>query len=159
MATNSETELSSSPATVEFLEDFVRIARIGDIAARESHSGTRRIDPAELLVIDPDLTAYLGNVVLFWEDEKADVTVDTPGVPAELPDDGSWIEEGIELKLKKYGGAEAVKDLTLVIGVEALIDGQQVASFTAAHPPESLPFAEIWINSMEGPTCLKHGHG
>ena len=74
---------------------------------------------------------------------------------AELPDDGSWIEEGINLKLKRYGGANAVKALTLVIGVEALVDKQQVQAFMTSHRPEDLPFAEIWINSMGGPVCLK----
>jgi hypothetical protein len=68
------------------------------------------------------------------------VTVDTPGVAAQLPDDG---------------GPDAVKDLTLVIAVEALVDRQQVDAFIAANPSEELPFAEIWINSMEGVICLK----
>jgi hypothetical protein len=59
------------------------------------------------------------------------------------------------LKLKRYGGAEAVKDLTLVIGVEALVDGQQVEAFREVHREERSPFKKILINSAEGTMRLK----
>lgn len=109
----------------------------------------------ELLGVDPELSIYLSNVVLFRDEQSPEVTVDSPGVATELPDDGSWIEEGIQLKLKKYGGADAVKDLTLVIGVEALVDQRQVNQFLATRADRKLPFREILINSVEGTIRLK----
>jgi hypothetical protein len=93
--------------------------------------------------------------ILFRDEQSPEVTVDSPGVATELPEDGSWIEEGIQLKLKKYGGAEAVKNLTLVIGVEALVDRQQANEFLAARGDRALPFREILINSVEGTIRLK----
>jgi hypothetical protein len=98
-------------AQVEALADY--------IAAKEPTEENQppvEIGFMELLSVDPELSVYLSNVVLFRDDRSLDVTVGTPGVATELPDDGSWIEEGIQLKLKKYGGADAVKTLTLVIG-------------------------------------------
>src|ERR1035441_5355306 len=88
----------------------------------DSPESIRQFDWPHLLAKDPELTKYVATVVLFKDATNHGVTVDTPGVATQLPDDGSWIEEGIKLKLKKYGGKEAVKDLTLVIGVEALVD-------------------------------------
>lgn len=129
--------------------------RISDMFATVKQTGQGEIGYIDLLKIDPELSAYVSNVVVWYDEENPSVTVDTPGVAAELPEDGSWIEEGINLKLKRYGGAERVKDLTLVIGVEALVDRRQVEAFAVAHPPETLPFAEIWINSIEGAMCLK----
>lgn len=129
--------------------------RIRDMSATVKQTGKCEIGYVDLLKIVPELSAYVSNVVVRYDEENPSVTVDTPGVAAQLPEDGSWIEQGINLKLKKYGGAEIVKDLTLVIGVEALVDRRQVEAFTGAHPPETLPFAEIWINSIEGAMCLK----
>jgi DNA replication protein DnaC len=64
-------------------------------------------------------------------------------------------EDGLALKLKRYGGPEAVKELTLVIGVEALVDAQQVEAFRETHKDDGLPFKEILINSAEGTMRLK----
>jgi hypothetical protein len=128
---------------------------ISKIAAGMKSGDAYSIDYMQFLEFDPELTAYIGNAVLFCDDAHDGMTVDTPGVAAQLPDDGKWIHEGIQLKLKKYGGPQAVKNLTLVIAVEALVDRQQVDAFTAANPAEALPFAEVWINSMEGVVCLK----
>ena len=116
---------------------------------------TRAVDFIELLAIDLELSGYLSNVVLFQDKDNPDVTVLTPGIATELPDDGSWIEDGLELKLKRYGGPDAVKELTLVIGVEALVDAQQVEAFREAHKDDGLPFKEILINSAEGTKRLK----
>lgn len=116
---------------------------------------TRTIDFTELLAIHPELSGYLSNLVLFRDEKNPDVMVLTPGVAAELPDDGSWIEDGLALKLKRYGGPEAVKELTLVIGVEALVDAQQAEAFREAHKDDGLPFKEILINSAEGTVRLK----
>jgi hypothetical protein len=136
-------------AQVEALADH--IAAKGPI--EENHP--MEIDFMELLSADPELTVYLSNVVLFRDHRSPDVTVDTPGVAAELPGDGSWIEEGVQLKVKKYGGADAIKTLTLVIGVEALVDRQQTDAFRERWAGKELPFREILINSMEGTIRLK----
>jgi hypothetical protein len=136
-------------AQVETLADYLALQRL------EPAQDTRALDFMELLAIDPELSGYLSNVVLFWDKGNPDVTVLTTGAAGELPDDGSWIEDGIALKLKKYGGPEAVKELTLVIGVEALVDAQQVEAFRKAHKDDELPFKEILINSVEGTMRLK----
>jgi hypothetical protein len=129
--------------------------RISSMSATVKQTGKIEMNYMDLLNIDPELSAYVSNVVVWTDERNPSVTVDIPGAAAELPEDGSWIEQGIELKLKKYGGSEAVKDLLLVIGVEAVVDQRQVDAFAAVHSPETLPFAEIWINSIEGARCLK----
>ncbi|QNI37700.1 hypothetical protein [Edaphobacter albus] len=136
-------------AQIESLADY--------LAARqpEPPQDTRALDFMELFAIDPELSGYLSNVVLFRDEANPEVLVLTPGVATELPDDGSWIEAGLALKLRRYGGPEAVKDLTLVIGVEALVDAQQVEAFREAHKEDGLPFKEILINSAEGTMRLK----
>lgn len=136
-------------AQVESLADYLAVHQ------PESPQDMCAFDFMELLAIDPELSAYLSNVVLFRDEDNLDVSVITPGVAAELPDDGSWIEDGLALKLKRYGGPEAVKELTLVIGVEALVDAQQVEAFRNAHKDDGLPFKEILINSAEGTMRLK----
>jgi hypothetical protein len=135
---------------VEALADYIAAEKATEVDALPVEIGFM-----ELLSVDPELSVYLSNVVLFRDDQIPDVSVDTPGVATELPDDGSWIEAGIQLKLKKYGGVDAVKDLTLVIGVEALVDKQQTDSFTESRAPGELPFREILINSVEGTIRLK----
>ena len=134
---------------VEVLADYIAVHK------PEPPEDTRALDFMELLAADPVLSAYLSNVVLFRDEGNLDVSVLTTGVATELPDDGSWIEDGLALKLRRYGGREAVKELTLVIGVEALVDAQQVEAFRDAHKAEGLPFKEILINSAEGTVRLK----
>ncbi len=71
--------------------------------------------------------------------------------------DGRWIEEGIELKQRKYG-RQTVMDVVLIIGAYGLVTSEQVASFQETHKPEELPFAEIWVVSpFDGVFCLKPG--
>ena len=143
------TERGIPRGQVESLADYLAVHQ------PEPPQDTRALDFMELLAIEPELSAYLSNVVLFRDDDNSDVTVITPGVAVELPNDGSWIEDGLALKLKRYGGPEAVKELTLVIGVEALVDAQQVEAFREAHKDDGLPFKEILINSAEGTMRLK----
>jgi hypothetical protein len=45
--------------------------------------------------------------------------------------------------------------LTLVIGVEALVDRQQTDSFRERWASKELPFGEILINGVEGTIRLK----
>ncbi|MCU1224617.1 MAG: hypothetical protein JWQ42_2710 [Edaphobacter sp.] len=149
------TALEATPKTgmpkaqVEALAEYIA-ARPAPVTGEPTEIGYM-----ELLEVDPELSIYLSNVVLFRDEQSAEVTVDSLGVATELPEDGSWIEEGIQLKIKKYGGAEAVKNLTLVIGVEALVDRQQANEFFAARGDRALPFREILINSVEGTIRLK----
>ena len=143
------TERGIPPAQVESLADYLAVRR------PEPPQETRALDFMELLSVDPELSSYISNVVLFRDEGSPDVTVITTGVAAELPNDGSWIADGLELKLKRYGGSEAVKDLTLVIGVEALVDAQQVQAFCAVQREDGSPFKEIIINSVEGTIRLK----
>lgn len=72
-------------AQVEALADH--IAAEGPI---EENQSPLEIGFMELLSVDPELSSYLSNVVLLRDDQSPDVTVDTPGVATELPDDGSW---------------------------------------------------------------------
>jgi hypothetical protein len=135
---------------VDNLADLISAAHEED-----SPEPIRQFGWAHLLARDPALTGYVATVVLFEDETNQRATVDTPGVATQLPDDGSWIEDGMQLKLKKYGGKEAVKDLTLVIGVEALVDRQQVDAYLQTHTTEEIPFHEVWINSVEGTIRLK----
>ena len=65
-------------------------------------------------------------------------------------------EEGIQKKVAKYGGEEAVRDLMLIIGVAGFVDDEQVNAFHQAFAEAQLPFAEIWINTpFHGTICLK----
>ena len=136
-------------AQVESLANDLVLQRL------EPAQDTRALDFMELLAVDPELSIYLSNVVLFRDEGNRGVTILTPGVAAALPHDGSWIEDGLALKLKRYDGSEAVKELTLVIGVEALVDAQQVEAFRETHKDDGLPFKEILINSAEGTMRLK----
>ena len=63
-----------------------------------------------------------------------------------VPLDGRWIEEGIELKKKKYGSAS--KEMGLAIGALVFVDMGQIEAFRRGSPPESLPFREVWIVSV-----------
>lgn len=72
-----------------------------------------------------------------------------------VPTDEKWIIEGIRKKLNKYGGEAAVKDLTLIIGAAGFVDSRQVAAFEKGYSKSELPFAEIWINTLDGTYCLK----
>ena len=60
------------------------------------------------------------------------------------------------MKVEKYGGAEAVKGLVLVIGVAGFVDEDQVAAFLGENPTDALPFLQIWIvTPFHGVICLK----
>ncbi len=53
--------------------------------------------------------------------------------------------------------AKAVESLMLVIGVAGFVDDQQIEAFQRANPPDTLPFAEVWIvTPFHGVVCLKH---
>jgi hypothetical protein len=94
-------------------------------------------------------------IIVSHFEELRSPDVDIPAGGA-LPPDGRWIKEGIQLKVKKYGGAEAVKELVLVIGVAGFVDEEQVEAFLGENPTEALPFMQIWIvTPFHGVICLK----
>lgn len=113
------------------------------------------LEMMDLLAINPELTAYLGRVSLQKDESIREPIVMTPGSAALLPDDGQWIEQGVAAKSGKYPEHES--ELILVVGAQALVDKEQVDAFRAANPPESLPFAEIWVNAADGVHCVKGG--
>ena len=49
------------------------------------------------------------------------------------------------LKLNEQGAPESVKDLMLVIGASGFMDRGEIEAFRTTNPPETLPFAEVWI--------------
>jgi hypothetical protein len=102
-----------------------------------------------------ELSDYVHDIIIGRYEEISDIELDIPSGASALPPDGQWIEEGIELKLKKYGAPDAVKDLTLVIDLAGFVGNEQIEAFRAAHPEATLPFREIWIAAFDGMACLK----
>jgi hypothetical protein len=71
-----------------------------------------------------------------------------------LPEDGSWIEEGIQKKVKLYD-ATMHRTLTLLIDIASVVDHPQIEAFKNADFGEELPFAATWIVGLQGMICLK----
>ncbi len=103
----------------------------------------------------PDLVELVHTIVIGRPGLVCGIEVDIPAGGA-VPLDGRWIEEGIRHKLARYGGEEAVRGLTLIIGAAGFVDDEQVAAFRHTFCEADLPFAEIYINTpFHGTTCLK----
>lgn len=108
----------------------------------------------ELWEVDAELSEYISwlSVQRLPGYGKVDVTIPLTQYTRV---DGRWIEEGIELKERKYG-RQTIKDVALVIGAYGLVTSEQIASFQETHKPKELPFAEIWVVSpFDGVFCLK----
>jgi len=102
-----------------------------------------------------ELAELVHNIVISRRGLVLNTQVDIPAGGA-VPLDGRWIEEGIRHKLERYGGEEAVRGITLIIGVAGFVDDNQVAAFQQAFCEADLPFAEIYINTpFHGTICLK----
>jgi hypothetical protein len=126
-----------------------------DIVLREAASGGRTIDYGEIYEQSSELSELVHTIIVSHHEELQSPDVDIPAGGA-LPPDGRWIKEGIKLKVKKYGGAEAVKELVLVICVAGFVDDDQVDAFLHENPAEGLPFLQIWIvTPFHGVICLK----
>ena len=69
---------------VKHLADGLRL-----IAANLERDGRVELACMQFLTVDPELTAYISNLVLSWDADHGGVIVATPGLVAELPDDGS----------------------------------------------------------------------
>jgi hypothetical protein len=126
-----------------------------EIILREAVTGDRTLTYEDILERSPELSELVHDIIISHHEEMPCVEIDIPAGSA-LPPDGRWIKEGILKKMQKYGGAAAVKGLVLVIGVAGFVDDEQVQAFQAAHPAETLPFAQIWIvTTFHGVVCLK----
>lgn len=126
-----------------------------DIVLREAATGNRTLRYEDILEQSPDVSELVHDIIISHHEVIENVEIDIPAGGA-LPPDGRWINEGILKKMERYGGAEAVKGLVLVIGVAGFVDDEQVQAFQAAHPTDALPFGQIWIvTPFHGVVCLK----
>ncbi len=123
---------------------------------KEAANGNRTLKYEDILELSPKLSELVHDIIISHHEELQNADVDIPSGSA-VPPDGRWIREGILKKVDKYGGAEAVKDLVLVIGVAGFVDDEQIQAFQTDHPSETLPFSQIWIvTTFHGVVCLKH---
>jgi hypothetical protein len=126
-----------------------------EIVLKEAANGNRTLKYEDILERSPELSELVHDIIISHHEEIQKPDVDIP-VGGALPPDGRWIREGVLKKMEKYGGAEAVKKLALVIGVAGFVDEEQVQAFQADHPAETLPFSQIWIvTPFHGVVCLK----
>ena len=131
------------------------VDRLADLVLENGKDKNVTLRGTEVYAYSPELAEYVARINVFHLPGFPRLEVDVP-MGGWLPRDGRWIEEGINLKLGRYGGPAAVKDLMLIIGASAFVDAEQVQSFRNSHTPETLPFAEIWIASLfEGAHALK----
>jgi hypothetical protein len=130
------------------------VERLADLICGEAEKGSRQLGPSQIAAYSPELTQYVDCISIFYSSAIQAVTVSAPSGDM-LPPDGRWIEEGISIKVAKYGGPAAVSALTLVIDVAGVVDDGQISAFKAAHDETMLPFSEIWILGLRGIVCLK----
>jgi hypothetical protein len=122
-------------------------------AVATGRNQTLRYD--EIYEKSSEVAANVHDILISHHEIISGVEIDIPA-GSTIPPDGRWIEEGILKKAVKYGGTDAVKGLTLVIGVAGLVDDEQIKAFQAAYRPEALPFSQIWIvTPFHGVICLK----
>lgn len=132
------------------------LERIADFISGKGRVGDFTVQYDELLELLPDVAEYFHQFFVSYLPDQDWTVVDVAGPGGALPLDGRWICDAINLKLAKYGGPRYVENLMLVIDACGFVTEQQIAAFRNAHPPELLPFAEIWITgSPAGTICLK----
>lgn len=132
-----------------------QIEQLADLTLQKRGERDVTIRYEEIYERVPELAELVHTVIIARHDLFRGIQIDIPAGGA-VPPDGRWIAEGIEHKLKRYGGEEAVRSLTLIIGAAAFVDDEQVAAFQHASREADLPFAEIYINTpFHGTTCLK----
>ena len=132
-----------------------QVEQLADVIVRKwgERDVTLRYD--DIYEQSPELAELVHTIVIARPGLFCGMQIDIPAGGA-IPPDGRWIEEGIRHKLARYGGEEAVRDLTLIIGVAGFVDDDQVAAFQRAFCDANLPFAEIYINTpFHGTICLK----
>jgi hypothetical protein len=125
------------------------------LVLKEAANGNRTLKYEDIFERSPELSEMVHGIIISHHEELQKADVNIPSGSA-LPPDGRWIKEGILKKVERYGGAKAVKDLVLVIGVAGFVDEEQVQAFQADNPAGTLPFAQIWIvTPFHGVVCLK----
>jgi hypothetical protein len=125
------------------------------IILQEAGGGNRTLRYDEIFERSPELSDLVHDILISHHEIIPTVEVDIPA-GSSLPLDGQWIEEGIVKKMAKYGGADAVTGLVLVIGVAGFVDDAQIEAFRKANRPDTLPFSQIWIvTPFHGVVCLK----
>lgn len=128
---------------------------LADFILREARTGDRELKYEEICGQSEELSALVHNIFISHHEEIPGIEIDIPAGSA-LPPDGRWIAEGIFKKAERYGGMDAVKGLTLVMGAAGFVDDEQIHAFQAAHRPDTLPFSQIWIvTPFHGVACLK----
>lgn len=132
------------------------LGQIADFISAKDKQGDFTVHYDELLDRLPEVAEYFHQFfVSFFPDQDLTV-VDVAGPGGALPQDGRWIEDAIALKVARYGGPQYVQNLMLVIDACGFVTEEQIGAFRQAHPPEVLPFSEIWITgSPAGTICLK----
>lgn len=145
---SSRAEMHGAPRKV--------VERLADLIEKEGRNRDISFSNFEMYERDPVLAEMFDGINISHHPgfiENVEIDIPRGG---SFPRDGRWIQQGILKKLVKYGGAAAVKDLVLIIGVAGFVDDRQVAAFLRGHPESDLPFAEIWINTTyHGTYCLK----
>jgi len=132
------------------------VRQLAEFVHGANRSTNMRLDYPDILDSVPEVAEYVHQVFISHWDDQTDIDVDIPGPGGALPRDGRWIEEGIHLKVNKYGGPEQVKDLMLVIDAVGFVDREQVEAFKSTRAPAELPFGEIWIvTPFDGTIPLK----
>jgi hypothetical protein len=132
-----------------------QVERLAAVVTERSEGGSVQLDGPALYQVSPDLAARVAAVSVYELPELEGFRLAMP-MAGWAPTDGRWIQAGIDLKLSTYGNAQAVSDVILVIGALGFIDRAQIASFQRTHPPEMLPFSEIWlVSQFEGVFRLK----
>jgi hypothetical protein len=132
-----------------------QIEQLADFIVRMRGEQDVTLGYDEIYEHSPELADLVHRILIARPGLFRGMQVDIPAGSA-VPLDGRWIEEGIQHKLERYGGEEAVRGLTLIIGVAGFVDDEQVAAFQRAFCEADLPFAEIYINTpFHGTTCLK----
>jgi hypothetical protein len=144
----------SGKAEMEGIKQLL-MEQLAEIIFKEAAYENRTLGYYDIYERSAELAEFVHDILISHHEIIPNVELDIPAGSA-LPPDGRWIEEGVLKKSAKYGGAKAVKGLMLVMGVAGFVDDEQIASFQAAYPPETLPFSEIWIvTPFHGVVCLK----
>jgi hypothetical protein len=134
---------------VDLVDDLARLVQQGG-DSEAIHWGD-----TDVWEYSEELSDYVGSVSLYRLPEVEGIHISIPLV-AYVPSDGRWINEVIDRKLTRYGNADSVEDIMLVIGALGLVHGGQIASFREGTAGEELPFGEIWlVSGFEGVIRLK----
>ncbi len=144
-----------SDAGTRYGVNHAMIERLVQLIVQMARTGKAEIRETELFQYDPELAERLVAVAVTPVPQLSGIRVGIP-MATYVPRDGRWIRDGIDKKLKDYGGPLHLKELTLIIGDFGVVDREQIDAFRRDNPPDTLPFDEIWLVSrIEGVDLLK----